>query len=173
MGYAHAAALYRETQYKTTVPLYIKRGGAQKQNTLRTFLSNLLADRHNWKKKRDKKEPLTGSILDAMLELVTLDPQGILSAMSAVYDWCHFNLFTGSRLGEYGQSKPPKGAPNDWFTTAPNSKDVLAEWRGKPLAFIEEDFTFYTSKKIALSMEAVLTDPARAAILRIRYHCLQ
>ena len=111
MGYAHAAALYRETQYKTTVPLYIKRGGAQKQNTLRTFLSNLLADRHNWKKKRDKKEPLTGSILDAMLELVTLDPQGILSAMSAVYDWCHFNLFTGSRLGEYGQSKPPKGAP--------------------------------------------------------------
>jgi hypothetical protein len=165
MGYIHAAALYLETQCNITVPLYIQKGGAHKQNTLNPFLSNLLVDRRNWKKKRDKKEPLTGSILDAMLELVALDPQGILSAMSAVYDWCHFGLFTGSRLGEYGQSKPPKGAPNDWFAaTAPNSKDVPAEWHGKPLAFIEEDFTFYTSKKIALSRDAVLADPTRAAI---------
>ena len=169
MGYTRAAALYLETQYNITVPLYIQQGGAHKQNTLNPFLSNLLADRRTWKKKRDKKEPLTGSILDAMLELVTLDPQGILSAMSAAYDWCRFGLFTGSRLGEYGQSKPPKNAPEDWFATAPNNKDVPAEWRGKPLAFIEEDFTFYTSKKISLSKEAILADPTRAAILRVRY----
>jgi hypothetical protein len=93
-----------------------------------------------------------------MLELVTLDPQGILSAMSAVYNWCHFCLFTGSRLGKYGQSKPPKGAPDDWFATAPHSKDVPAEWHGKPLAFHKEDFTFYTSKRLPYpGMPSLLT----------------
>jgi hypothetical protein len=56
MGYIHAAALYLETQYNITVPLYIQNGGAHKQNTLNPFLSNMLVDRRNWKKKRDKKE---------------------------------------------------------------------------------------------------------------------
>ena len=59
MGYTRAAALYLETQYNITVPLYIQQGGAHKQNTLNPFLSNLLADRRTWKKKRDKKEPRT------------------------------------------------------------------------------------------------------------------
>ena len=47
MGYSHTAALYLETQYKITVPLYIQRGGTQKQNTINPFLLNLLADRRN------------------------------------------------------------------------------------------------------------------------------
>ena len=46
MGYARAAALYLKKRYQITVPLYIQTGGAQKQNTLNPFLSNLLSDRH-------------------------------------------------------------------------------------------------------------------------------
>ena len=169
MAYARAAALYLETTYNITVPLYLQTGGAHKQNTLNPFLANLLVDRRNWKKKRDKKEPLTGAMLNAMLHLVTSDPRGILSQMAAVYDWCRFGLYTGSRLGEYGQCKPPKQAPADWFATAPINGDVPPDWRGRPLAFIEEDFTFYTDKKITLSSEAVLANHTLAAMLRVRY----
>jgi hypothetical protein len=146
MGYARAAAMYLETEYKIIVPLYLHSGGTQKQNTLNPFLADLLVQRRTWKKKRNKKEPITGAMLDAMLQLAASDTRGVISESAAVYDWCRFGLFTGSRLGEFAQSKPPKGAPADWYAAIPNSNDVPREWRGRPIAFIEEDFSFYTKR---------------------------
>ena len=169
MGYARAATMYLETEHKLTVPLYLQTGGSQKQNKLNPFLSDLLVQRRTWKKQRPKKEPLTGNILDAMLQIAASDTHGILSDSAAIYDWCRFGLYTGSRLGEYGQSKPPKEAATDWFAAIPDSNDVPREWRGRPLAFIEEDLAFYTKTDVTLSVEAVLADPTCAHLLRVRY----
>jgi hypothetical protein len=69
-----------------------------------------------------------------------------LDKLPAIFDWARLGVFTGSRLGEYGQSKPRKG---QLFATVPNSPDVGA-WANTPLAFICDDFTFYDAQRCLL-----------------------
>ena len=71
------------------------------------------------------------------------DPARFLDRLPSVYDWGRLGCFTGSRLGEYGQSKPRPGEP---FATVPSCADA-GEWAGTPLAFIRDDFTFYDGQR--------------------------
>jgi hypothetical protein len=146
MGYVRAGAQYLETTHHITVPIFLQTGASRQQNHAHTYLSDLLSQRRTWTKKRDKREALTGTLLDAMLELASRDPAALLSEAAAVYDWARFGLYTGSRLGEYGQSKPTARAPLDWFATIPDNADVPLEWRGRPIAFLECDFEFFDSR---------------------------
>jgi hypothetical protein len=169
MGYVRAAAQHLETHYRITVPIFLQSGASRQQNHIHPYLSDLLAQRRTWAKKRPKREALTGAILDAMLELASDSPLALLSEEAAVYDWARFGLYTGSRLGEYAASKPPAGAPFDWHATIPNNDDVPIEWRGKPIAFIEEDFEFYDDHWTSLPLDEVLDDPSIAEIIRVRF----
>jgi hypothetical protein len=68
------------------------------------------------------------------------DPSHLLDKLPAIFDWTRLGVFTGSRLGEYGQSKPHKG---ELFAKVPDSADA-GVWANTPLAFIRSDFTFST-----------------------------
>jgi hypothetical protein len=63
----------------------------------------------------------------------------LLDCLPAIFDWTRLGVFTGSRLGEYGQSKPRAG---ELFAAVPISPDASI-WANTPLAFIRDAFTFY------------------------------
>jgi hypothetical protein len=78
-------------------------------------------------------------------------------------------LLPGQLLGTFDPSSHSSCTPSPLSLKAQaSSSHLFFTWHQlpayKPLAFIEEDFTFYT-----LSKEAILADPTRAAILHVRY----
>jgi hypothetical protein len=62
-----------------------------------------------------------------------------LSTEAAVFDWLRLGCFTGSRVGEYAQSH----AKLHHFARVPHNADA-GKWAGTPIAFCQDDFTFYT-----------------------------
>ena len=93
------------------------------------------------------------------------DASVILRKEAAVLDWTGLGLHTGSRIGEYGQSKPRKGEP---FATVPHTADA-GEWAGTPLAFIREDFEFYDKLQVRHHYRDCLRNPNLASYLHIRF----
>jgi hypothetical protein len=55
MGFIHAAALYLETQYNITIPLYIQKGGAHKHNTLNLFFVQPVGGSPQLEKEKSQK----------------------------------------------------------------------------------------------------------------------
>ena len=95
------------------------------------------------------------------------DPIRLLDRVPAIYDWTRLGVFTGSRLGEYGQSKPRTG---ELFATVPQNPDA-GEWAGTPLAFIREDFTYYDAGRHLLPRSDLqqLRQHAEEVHVRFRY----
>lgn len=109
---------------------------------LHPFLAETIAQRRNWKEPQEKKEPFTSpmfQILHHDVVCLSRDPTRLLDRLPAIFDWTRLGVFTGARLGEYGQSKPRKG---ELFATVPNSPDA-GIWANTPLAFMRSDFTFF------------------------------
>jgi hypothetical protein len=119
--------------------------------TLHPFLAKTIKQRRKWQQPKDKKEPYTTPMFHALWHDVLLlareHPGRLLDRLLAIFDWAVLGVFTGSRLGEYGQSKPCRGEP---FATVPNSPDA-GEWAGTPLAFMHSDFTFFDAQFCLLS----------------------
>ena len=63
-----------------------------------------------------------------------------------MHDWTVFSAFSGSRVGKYSQSKTNCNE----YSCIPVSVDA-GEWAGQPLAFISQDFTFWTDNGLQLS----------------------
>jgi hypothetical protein len=93
------------------------------------------------------------------------DPTRLLDRVPAIYDWARLGIFTGSRLGEYGQSKPRKG---QLFATVPNSPDA-GVWANTPLAFIRDDFSFYNANRHALNVTDLHQLSRQAFEVHIRF----
>jgi hypothetical protein len=68
----------------------------------------------------------------------------ILQVEWAIFDWSQLGVFTGSRLAEYGQSKPRKG---EQFAVVPSTVHA-GNWADKPIAFVRADFTFYDGSQL-------------------------
>jgi hypothetical protein len=65
-----------------------------------------------WRKPRDRTKPFTLAMFETLLQEMQLftNPSGtFISPLHAIFDWTHLGLFTGSRLGKYGQSWQKKG----------------------------------------------------------------
>jgi hypothetical protein len=138
----------------------------QKQPALHPFLREQLTQRANWKKPKAKIEPFTEPMFAALFNLIraSTDPlRTFLGPQAAVFDWTRLGIFTGSRLGEYGQSRRPK---NVRYNTIPKSVDA-GEWAGRSLAFIQEDFTFFTSTMIAINNDNVYLFHASSSIQEV------
>jgi hypothetical protein len=85
----------------------------QRQPAFHPFLREQLTQRANWRKPHDRIEPFTAAMFDFLfLEIQSSpDPSGtFISPLHAIFDWTRLGLFTGSRLGEYGQSRRSKGS---------------------------------------------------------------
>jgi hypothetical protein len=144
----------------------------QKQPALHPFLREQLTQRANWKKARDKIEPFTAPMFASLYHQIqsSSDPAAtFVGPIAAVFDWTRLGVFTGSRLGEYGQSRRPK---NTRFNTVPKSIDA-GEWAGRALAFLQEDFTFYTPTKLVIHRDNLCLFHASSSIsevhIRFRY----
>ena len=172
-GYLQAAVTWLRHEYSVPVPLYTNNQGTKKSERLHPYLAELLGQRRTWGKKKSKREPLTGHIIDTMRDLAgeicDSDPNGYLRAEPVLYDFIRVASFTGSRLAEYGQSALPKGSPPDGWATIPNNRDVPNEWRNKPAAFVRDDFEFFDQRRVQMKHRSALRHPRRVQFVRVRF----
>jgi hypothetical protein len=148
VGYASAAGVWLSYHFDKFPALYLPPSLSTKPR-LHPFLAETIAQRRNWKEPQQKKEPFTSPMFQVLHhDVVSLshDPSHLLDKLLAIFDWTRLGVFTGLRLGEYGQSKPRKG---ELFATVPNSHDA-GIWANTPLAFIRSDFTFFDANWCAM-----------------------
>ncbi len=78
-----------------------------------------------------------------------------LDVMATVFDWVILGTFTGSRLSEYGQSKKK---PEEPYALVPHSM-AAGQYVGTSLAFIRENFTFYSTRGLNMDQEWAKASP--------------
>ena len=99
---------------------------------------------------KPQKLPMTRAIYEALYGFLLQGGESIahfVSAEYAVYDWLRLGAFTGFRPCEYAQTKVEKGQQ---FLAIPDNPDVPEDQRGKPIAFIASDITFYTRDEVLI-----------------------
>jgi hypothetical protein len=113
-GYIKAATLWLQTEFRQTIQTYCLTSSGASLG-LHPLLRDLIASQSTWSKPQKKKEPFTFALFDFLHRGVSAaaqrDMQTLLGRTAAIFDWTGLGLHTGSRLGEYGQSKPEKGSP--------------------------------------------------------------
>ena len=154
------------------IPLY-STSGSGKADRLHPYLADILASRRLWKKPRELKEPLSSEMLHTMARMADTyrhsGKYGNYGRDPVLWDFACLACYTGSRVGEYGYSRRPKGMPLDGFIPIPDNADVPPEWRGKPMAFIADDFIFYDRRHRRMPHRTVLRSPHKVAFVRIRF----
>ena len=163
-GYIKAAALWLETEFRQTIPTYCLTASGASLG-LHPLLRDLIASQRTWSKPQKKKEPFTFAIFDYLHRGVTAaathDQQTLLGRTAAIFDWTGLGLHTGSRLGEYGQSKTEKGSPFARVPQGPNA--------GQALAFVKEDFLYFDAKGRLLDHATVLHQRPLALHLHVTF----
>jgi hypothetical protein len=161
-GYIKAASLWLQTEFGQVVQTYcLTSSGAS--IGLHPLLRDLIASQTAWSKPQKKKEPFTFPIFAFLHRGVSAaaqhDLQTLLGRTAAIFDWTGLGLHTGSRLGEYGQSKPEKGSP---FARVPQGPCA-----GQALAFIREDFLYFNASGCRLDHSLLLEKPEQATVLHV------
>jgi hypothetical protein len=100
---------------------------------LQPYLVELLRQGRTWAMQQQKQEPVTGPTCEALhvlaREAMSADAsRGFLGQAAAIYDWGRLAMLTGSRLGEYGQSKLPVGAGVAAWVPIPDL--LMFPWNG-------------------------------------------
>ena len=117
------------------------------------MLGEIIRQRGAWKAPLPRKEPFTLAMIDALREFLHTQTQSssitlvFLTSEYAVYDWLRLGVFTGSRISEYGQTSSAKTSSGKRYACIPNSSDA-GIWANQPLAFIADDFVFYSAAAI-------------------------
>jgi hypothetical protein len=123
-----------------------------KRPKIMPMISESLRQRVAWKTPRPRKEPFTMAMIDALRQWLHDHSSRhniqvtFLTSEYAVYDWTRLGCFTGSRISEYGQSSSGSSAKSR-FARIPNTADA-GIWATQSIAFISEDFTFYSKDGI-------------------------
>jgi hypothetical protein len=163
-GYIKSAALWLQTEFRQDIQTYCLTSSGASLG-LHPLLRDLIASQSTWSKPQTKKEPFTFAMFDFLHRGVSaaakLDMQTLLGRTAAIFDWTGLGLHTGSRLGEYGQSKRQKNSP---FARVPQGPCA-----GQALAFIREDFSYFDSSGRLLSQSALLVDPEPASSLHVTF----
>ena len=174
-AYISAAVAWIEVECPkiARIPIYSNEKGTTKADRFHPYLRELLAQRTIWKKPRDKKEPISADMFDAMRDMAKecrrSSIYGNYGRNAVLWDFARLACFTGSRLGEYGLSRKPAGVKPDGWDKIPNSHDVPKEWRGRPMAFITEDFLLYDKKWRLISHRTALRHPKRVKFVEVRF----
>ena len=146
----------------------------QRNHSLLPLVQEIINDRRNWEEtSRQQKLPVTSAMFENssqyVKQLCKADASNFFSRPAAVHDWYVLGTFTGSRVGEYGQTKARRGR----YNRIPDNEDA-GEWRNQPLAFMRADFTFWSAKGTQLpthtlsDLDAALAEAAEVWI-RFRY----
>ena len=125
-----------------------------------------------WQQPRDRYDPITLPMLEALGALATqvassrgCDP--FLLAEACVLDAVVLGLFTGSRVSEYAQTDLLKG---QLFHAVP-ATPAAGCWAGTPLAFMVADFQFFTQAHTLVSIDSSSPTavPLNVTVVRIRF----
>jgi hypothetical protein len=169
VGYMNAAAKWWWTALHWEIPLYDPASRLSKQPALHPVLRDVLQERRAWKQPRQQRLPITFLMYEVLhahiAEHMANDRFYFLTEKAAIFDWMRLGLFTGSRLAEYGQSKPQKGQR---FATVPLTSHA-GEWAGQPLAFVASDFTLFDDDQVMLSHDECLLHPSRPTFVQVRF----
>ena len=173
-NYLRSAAAYIEHVCPgTSIPLFASATGSQKVAKLHPYLGELLGQRRIWKQPRARKEPVSAAMIDAMASMadayLSSGRYGNYGRDPVLFDWSCLAGFTGSRIGEYGVGKKYKGMPIDGWISAPTSHDVPEEWRGKPLAFMADDFTLFNKHLRRVEHSEARRHPRRVEYVDVRF----
>jgi hypothetical protein len=163
----HLQAAYRLLSRLVPRPFSIYDRDAPSPKLL-PFLADRIAQRRKWQKPREKREPYTLAMLHTLhgmvLTATSLDVRANLGLHALVFDVIRLGLFTGSRVGEYAQTKGPSAT----IHRIPSSHADPAE-RGKPVAFVASDFVFLDTQGRLQPPSAFWLRPELAAELRIQF----
>ena len=160
--------------FQITVPLFTGPGYNHKADKLHPYLSELISQRRIWAAGKRKREPCTFEMFHAWRHMSHPDSSthpptqpSTLGETAATFDWACVGLHTGSRLAEYGQSKLPRGSGPRAWNKIPSSGPPA--WRGHPIAFIAEDFTYFNKHLIRIPTATALDNPTMVEYVEIRF----
>lgn len=171
-GYIRSAGDWLKTEIHKEVPLFTNKGGTKKQEQLDPYLRELLAQRAVHSAPKGQKEPMTSAML-ATMEIMAAEASrsryGIFSRDAVLYDFTRVGVYTGSRVGEYGIGRAPRGTPPDGWIPIPDSRDVPAEWRGRPIVFLPEDFELFNEQYVSVDHCQSMRTPQDAVFVHVRF----
>lgn len=153
--YVSSAHKVLEILQGRTIVIWDRHHGG-KAKRFHRFIGDQLDERAKWSKPKPKKCPFTTEMflwLRKEIQSTTPRLRAFLGLTHCVYDWTSLGVFTGSRIGEYGQSNVPTGQR---FNVIPSSNDVPEAQRGMPIAFVASDFTFMDSHRRIIPPTQVL-----------------
>jgi hypothetical protein len=113
-----------------------------------------------------KKEPYMINMFHALAQFICSSSNAtatFLTVKSAVYDWTRLGLFTGSWVSEYAQTRLKAGI---CYNTIPNTADT-GIWAGQPLAFIRDNFTFYTAAHQTVPLSDLVSSHRKQQIVSV------
>jgi hypothetical protein len=167
-GYMNSAAEAWRILTGTAPPLFDDARDGERAK-LKPIVADILGQQRAWKEPKSKREPYTFpmfSVLHSEVQRSTARlGAAFLGQQFAIFDWTRLGIFTGSRLSEYGQSKPRKG---ERFAVVPSSTHA-GEWAGTPVAFIRDDFTFYDKSMLRLTCSTAIAQQRSIEYVHIRF----
>jgi hypothetical protein len=136
------------------------------------MLAALLANRRKWTQKRDLRLPITGPVFQDMQDIVARprhknNPPPHTNKASALFDWIGLSVFTCHRLSEFRQSTLPAGSTAQGFDPLPKNSHIPPACRGKPKAFVRDDFSLYDARLHQLDHDQLRVAPSSAEALGI------
>ena len=135
---------------------------------LHPMIADILDERKKWERPKKKREPYTHVMFQILAHQIAAecrkDATMALGLKAAVFEWARLGAFTGSRVAEYAQTHGNR----DCVSRVPDNPGA-AEWANDPIAFIEEDFTFFSKDGIKMSFSACMRDPSTVEELHIRF----
>jgi hypothetical protein len=167
-NYTTAAAVFIKLLTGTMPQYFDPATLSQKRIYLHPYLHDKIAQRTAWTKPQLQKEPFTYRMLaiHAKTHLGTKTEgsySSFLGLNHVVWDWLRLGVFTGSRVAEYAQSGLKR---NQRYQTIPTGTDA-GPWAGQPLAFIREDFQFFTNDNCCVLSSMVHREHKRGHITMV------
>lgn len=160
-GYAQAAELW------CFVRLGLRPTTRNPDGSLRSMVSDIIADRRNWQEETEKIAALPMQFyltFHKFIQTKCATDTAWLGRDAACFDWSRLGLFTGSRAGEYSQTVAKRGE----YSKVPDDLGGN-EWGGWPVAFILDDFTLYDRHDRQLSRSTVWSNPSQIHRIKIRF----
>jgi hypothetical protein len=138
------------------------------KGSLLPIIADTLNFRQKWTAPNEKREPLTSKMFLAfhhhITQLAAMHKNAFLRTEYAIFDWTGLSTFTGSRVGEYAQTNQRIGQ----YSKAPVCPND-PKWSQSPLAFISEDFVFWTATMTRLPHSDLCEKYKQVAYLHVRF----
>ena len=132
------------------------------------MIQDILDQARNWQKPKEKREPYTALMFQVLSDKVAAaakkNPEHRLGKEAAVLNWARLTAFTGSRVGEYAQSVGTSSTASRVPSTP-----FAEEWAGTPIAFVADDFSFYSKENKKLAILKLMKHPELATQIHIRF----